>query len=132
MASIYHEKQSKQLCALHVLNNLFQVFFCFDTFFSKFDLIFAQEKAFSKPDLDEICLQLAPDSNSWWNPHRSPIGLGNYDINVIMAALTIKDYQAVWFDKRRSVQKMKMILLLCETNFHYVVPKFVSLGTLTY
>ena len=132
MASIYHEKQSKQLCALHVLNNLFQVFFCFDTFFSKFDLIFAQEKAFSKPDLDEICLQLAPDSNAWWNPHRSPIGLGNYDINVIMAALTIKDYQAVWFDKRRSVQKMKMILLLCETNVHYVVPKFVSLGTLTY
>ena len=111
MASIYHEKQSKQLCALHVLNNLFQVFFFVLTpFFSKFDLIFAQEKAFSKPDLDEICLQLAPDSNSWWNPHRSPIGLGNYDINVIMAALTIKDYQAVWFDKRRSVQNMILLL----------------------
>ena len=88
----------------------FKYSFVLTPFFPSFDLIFAQEKAFSKPDLDEICLQLAPDSNSWWNPHRSPIGLGNYDINVIMAALTIKDYQAVWFDKRRSVQKMKMIL----------------------
>ena len=67
----------------------FKYSFVLTQFFSKFDLIFAQEKAFSKPDLDEICLQLAPDSNSWWNPHRSPIGLGNYDINVIMAALTI-------------------------------------------
>ena len=24
---VYHERQSKQLCALHVLNNLFQVIF---------------------------------------------------------------------------------------------------------
>jgi len=86
---VYHERQSKQLCALHVLNNLFQ------------------EKAFSKVELDDICLQLAPDSNSWWNPHRSPLGLGNYDVNVMMAALQIKDYQAIWFDKRKSIDQLQ-------------------------
>lgn len=37
---LYHEKQVKELCALHALNNLFQ-----------------DKKAFSKKDLDEICLK---------------------------------------------------------------------------
>jgi len=78
---VYHERQSRQLCALHVLNNLLQ------------------EKAFNKSDLDEICLQL--NDSQWWNPHRSPLGLGNYDVNVMMAALQLKEYQAVWFDKRK-------------------------------
>ena len=36
---IYHEKQVKELCALHTLNNLFQ------------------EKFYSKALLDEICVQ---------------------------------------------------------------------------
>ena len=38
---IYHEKQSRQLCALHSLNNLFQ-----------------QPGAFRKKDLDTICYKL--------------------------------------------------------------------------
>ena len=37
---VYHEKQSRALCALHALNNLFQ-----------------DGKAFSKSDLDNICYQ---------------------------------------------------------------------------
>jgi len=36
---IYHEKQSRELCALHALNNLFQ-----------------DRHAFTKRDLDNICL----------------------------------------------------------------------------
>lgn len=36
--NIYHEKQSKELCALHALNNLFQ-----------------DEKAFTKSELDNMC-----------------------------------------------------------------------------
>ena len=35
---IYHEKQARELCALHALNNLFQ-----------------DDQAFSKSDLDNIC-----------------------------------------------------------------------------
>jgi hypothetical protein len=38
LESIYHEKQCKQLCALHALNNLFQ-----------------SVNAFTKTDLDVIC-----------------------------------------------------------------------------
>ena len=36
--TVYHERQSKELCALHALNNLFQ-----------------NEKAYTKKDLDDIC-----------------------------------------------------------------------------
>ena len=44
---------------------------------------------------------MSPDT--WFmNPHKSALGLGNYDINVIMKALQDKGFEAVWFDKRRS------------------------------
>ncbi|KAJ8722955.1 hypothetical protein PYW07_004135 [Mythimna separata] len=80
--TIYHEKQVKELCALHALNNLFQT-----------------RGTYSKTELDAICSRLSP--NVWINPHRSMLGLGNYDINVIMAALQKKGCEAVWFDKRK-------------------------------
>lgn len=54
---------------------------------------------FLKQDLDNICLELCPDA--WINPHRSILGLGNYDINVIMKALLTKDCETEWFDKRK-------------------------------
>ncbi|XP_072943797.1 josephin-2 [Epargyreus clarus] len=79
---IYHEKQVKELCALHALNNLFQT-----------------RNTYSKSELDTICSRLSP--NVWINPHRSMLGMGNYDINVIMAALQKKGCEAVWFDKRK-------------------------------
>lgn len=79
---IYHEKQIKELCALHALNNLFQ-----------------QRHFFSKLELDSVCHSLSPDV--WINPHKSFLGLGNYDINVIMKALQSKGLETVWFDKRK-------------------------------
>ena len=102
MANIYHERQSRQLCALHVLNNLLQVnvFPEYQSLESHALSFCFKEKAFTKLELDDICTHLAPDSH-WWNPHRSPLGLGNYDVNVMMAALQSKDCQAVWFDKRK-------------------------------
>ncbi|XP_055949976.1 josephin-1-like isoform X2 [Argiope bruennichi] len=80
--NIYHEKQVKELCALHALNNLFQ-----------------DKNAFNKQILDNICHSLSPDNLV--NPHKSLLGLGNYDVNVLMAALQIKGYEAMWFDKRK-------------------------------
>lgn len=74
--------QIKELCALHSLNNLFQ-----------------DSGAFAKSELDSICHALAPDN--WFNPHKSVLGTGNYDINVIMAALVTKGCGVVWFDKRK-------------------------------
>jgi josephin len=38
--AIYHEKQSKEMCALHALNNLFQ-----------------DPNAFSRKQLDEMCFK---------------------------------------------------------------------------
>lgn len=35
-------------------------------------------------------------------PHKkSMLGNGNYDVNVIMAALQTRGFEAVWWDKRR-------------------------------
>ncbi|XP_076666009.1 josephin domain containing isoform X1 [Andrena cerasifolii] len=81
--SIYHERQLNELCALHALNNLFQ------------------KKGYTKEELDQICYSLSPDV--WINPHKSLLGIGNYDINVIMAALQRRGREAVWFDKRRDL-----------------------------
>lgn len=86
---IYHEKQVKELCALHALNNLFQ-----------------QQNSFTKSQLDVICHTLSP--NVWINPHKSMLGLGNYDINVIMKALQAKGCEAIWFDKRRDPSCLNM------------------------
>lgn len=80
--TIYHERQVRELCALHALNNLFQ-----------------DRTAFSKNELDSICHTLSPEN--WINPHRSILGLGNYDINVIMSALQSRGYDMIWFDKRK-------------------------------
>jgi len=87
--SVYHEKQVRQMCALHVLNNLFQ-----------------DPQAFTKADLDGICNELDPES--WINPHKSAMGLGNYDVNVIMMALQTRGFKAVWFDKRKSVEALHL------------------------
>lgn len=57
---------------------------------------------FAKSELDEICAQLSPDE--WINPHKSMLGLGQYDVNVIMSALQLRGYEAIWFDKRKWVQ----------------------------
>ena len=78
---IYHERQRLMLCAVHSLNNLFQ-----------------DRNAYSKEDLDAISYQLSPDA--FVNPHKNMLGLGNYDVNVMMVALQLKNYEVVWFDKR--------------------------------
>ncbi|KAK6638351.1 hypothetical protein RUM44_008780 [Polyplax serrata] len=88
MTDIYHEKQVKELCALHALNNLFQ------------------NKTYDKKELDGICETLAP--NSWFNPHKSVLGLGNYDINVILIALQSRGYEGIWFDKRKDPQTINL------------------------
>ena len=78
---VYHERQRKMLCAVHTLNNLFQ-----------------EKDAYSKADLDAISYNLSPEK--FVNPHKNVLGLGNYDVNVLMAALQLRDYEVVWFDKR--------------------------------
>ncbi|XP_053207612.1 josephin-2-like [Panonychus citri] len=82
MVTIYHEKQRKQLCALHSINNLLQ------------------GNYFNQQDLDSICLRLSPERQIL-NPHRSLFGLGNYDVNVLITALQSKGFETIWFDQRK-------------------------------
>ena len=61
-------------------------------------IVFQDPKAYSKETLDNISYSLSPDT--YVNPHKNPVGLGNYDVNVVMAALDLKGHEAIWFDKR--------------------------------
>ncbi|KAI9002943.1 Machado-joseph disease protein MJD [Hyaloraphidium curvatum] len=105
MAEIYHERQSLQLCCQHALNNLLQ------------------KKTFTKADLDRISVKLHSASMAMardggggrpsakrffrqlfsFNQHRSVLGTGYYDVNVLEAALLNQGLDLEWFDMRRSV-----------------------------
>ncbi|KAL0985170.1 hypothetical protein UPYG_G00153690 [Umbra pygmaea] len=102
---VFHEKQRLELCAIHALNNVLQ------------------ERVFTKETADDICKRLAPQCVV--NPHRSMLGTGNYDVNVIMAALQSRDLAAVWWDKRRTVQSLCVDKV---QGFILNVPSRVSLG----
>ncbi|XP_007649016.1 josephin-2 isoform X2 [Cricetulus griseus] len=105
--SVYHERQRLELCAVHALNNVLQ------------QQLFSQEAA------DEICKRLAPDSRL--NPHRSLLGTGNYDVNVIMAALQGLGLAAVWWDRRRPLSQLALPQVL---GLILNLPSPVSLGLL--
>ncbi|WKY16169.1 hypothetical protein Q1695_001113 [Nippostrongylus brasiliensis] len=93
LVKMYHERQSRQMCLVHALNALFQ------------------KPQFTAESLDTICYSL--NDSRWFNPHRSMIGLGNYDANVLMSALALHDYQV--FNVLQIVQ------------FFFNVPSFVPL-----
>ncbi|VDO94066.1 unnamed protein product [Heligmosomoides polygyrus] len=84
---MYHERQSRQMCLVHALNGLLQ------------------RPHFTPEALDEICYSL--NDSRWFNPHRSMLGLGNYDANVLMSALAMHDYNVVWFDGRLPVERIR-------------------------
>ncbi|XP_037676234.1 josephin-2 isoform X1 [Choloepus didactylus] len=69
---------------------------------------------------------LAPDSRL--NPHRSLLGTGNYDVNVIMAALQGLGLAAVWWDRRRPLSQLVLPQVL---GLILNLPSPVSLGLLS-
>uniref|UniRef100_A0A8C5QPI6 Josephin-2 n=1 Tax=Leptobrachium leishanense TaxID=445787 RepID=A0A8C5QPI6_9ANUR len=103
--SVFHERQRLELCAVHALNNLLQ------------------RPEISQQLAEDICRGLAPDSMI--NPHRSFLGTGNYDVNVIMAALQTLDYAAVWWDKRKSLDSLVLSEIF---GFILNIPSAISLG----
>ncbi|XP_037320071.2 josephin-1 [Pungitius pungitius] len=107
--AIYHEKQRRELCALHALNNVFQ-----------------DGAAFSRDALQEIYQRLSP--GTLVTPHKkSMLGNGNYDVNVIMAALQTRGFEAVWWDKRRDVSSIELSHV---TGFILNVPSNLRWGPL--
>ncbi|UMM21581.1 hypothetical protein L5515_003197 [Caenorhabditis briggsae] len=85
--NLYHEKQKLQYCLIHTVNNILQ------------------KKEFDATKMDEICYGM--NESKWFNPHRSWIGTGNYDANILMASLQKHNLKVVWFDKRLGVEKIK-------------------------
>ncbi|VDN03250.1 unnamed protein product [Thelazia callipaeda] len=85
---LYHEKQQLQLCLLHTLNTLLQ------------------KNEFKKNDLD--CIAESLHDSRWFNRHRSLLGLGNYDVNVLIAALEMKNLTLKWFDSRYSTANLNL------------------------
>ncbi|KAL6967650.1 ubiquitinyl hydrolase 1 [Sarracenia purpurea var. burkii] len=88
---VYHERQRLQFCLLHSLNNLFQ-----------------EKDAFTRENLNAIAEKLVvddPDKGKWtplsviFKPHHNAF-TGNYDINVLIAALEEKGKRVNWHDRR--------------------------------
>ena len=82
---MYHERQRWSLCGVHAVNNVLQ------------------EPKYTKSDFDTVCLELAPDQH-WLNPHRSMLGIGNYDVNVLMVLLERAKMQVQWQDGRKELE----------------------------
>ncbi|ESR38276.1 Josephin-like protein [Citrus sinensis] len=96
---IYHERQKLQFCLLHSLNNLFQ-----------------QEGAFTRASLNEIAEKLVldyPNKQTWtplsvvFKPHHNAL-TGNYDINVLIAALEGRGKSVVWHDRRNEASAIDL------------------------
>lgn len=91
-SEVYHERQKLQFCLVHSLNSLFQ-----------------QKDAFTREKLNGISERLALEDSStetWtpfsvlFKPHHN-VFTGNYDINVLIAALEEKGKSVVWHDRRK-------------------------------
>jgi len=89
--AVYHERQRWQLCGVHAVNNLLQ------------------RDAFSKADFDALCEEMDPRPAGLrgllhFNAHRENVlGLGNFDVNVCLRALSSQDYRFRWFDARQRI-----------------------------
>ncbi|XP_021715490.1 josephin-like protein [Chenopodium quinoa] len=99
-SGIYHERQRLQFCLLHALNNLFQ-----------------EKVAFSRTDLDGIAeeLNLGDPTPVNWNPisvvfkpHHN-LFTGNYDVNVLIAAIERKGKNIVWHDRRNGASSISVL-----------------------
>ena len=82
----YFERQSRQLCLKHTLNNLFQ------------------RHVVSGAELDAIAAQL-PGGSRWFGPHRT-VWLGNYDVSVVELSLARNGKVCCpWLEPKRHLQQ---------------------------
>lgn len=86
---VYHEKQYLWRCGLHAVNALLQ------------------KRAFTAADFGEIADGLVVGSRMpWSHPHRSVLGIGDYDVNVLMCALEKTGLRAEWLSKKVALQSV--------------------------
>ncbi|KAI0978362.1 hypothetical protein GJ496_002608 [Pomphorhynchus laevis] len=103
---IYFERQSKQMCAKHAINNILQC------------------SAITHKTLDDISIDLC-DSSRWLNPHKSVLGLGNYDVNVIECAFQRQNLELRWFDQRKAFSELDVD----SNNLVGLLANVTSIGT---
>ncbi|KAJ2722997.1 Josephin-2 [Coemansia sp. Benny D115] len=87
---IYHERQSFWLCAKHSLNNALQ------------------QELYTHADLERVARYLHeqhPEEGGWlkFNSHKNFLGFGDYDVNVITAALHEHALDLAWHDNRTPI-----------------------------
>ena len=86
---LYHEKQSTLKCAIHAVNNMLQ------------------QPVYNKNSFDQIAKELykkeqeEKNSEIIFNPYKSSLGLGNYDVSVIEIAFLKRDFILQWLDLRK-------------------------------
>lgn len=88
MPDLYHERQSLSLCAIHAVNNLLQ------------------HQRYTKLDFDQVCLQLSP--SVLFNPHRSILRIGNFDVNVVSMLLQQNGSSVAWHDARTALDAARL------------------------
>lgn len=91
-AYIHHERQSRLLCGLHALNCLLQREF---------------GPHFTKADLDLLCDELDPPRCCHVNRHRHWAGMGDYDVNVLLYALSSRGLESAWWDARLPASRLR-------------------------
>ncbi|OSX74353.1 hypothetical protein BU14_0293s0024 [Porphyra umbilicalis] len=90
---VYHERQQLSRCAVHAVNHLLG------------------GPVYSASDFDALCEQMT--ASRWVNPHRSLIPyVGNYDLNVITAALAQASppHTLRWHDARHPLSSLPLDL----------------------
>ncbi|PRP89450.1 josephin-1-like [Planoprotostelium fungivorum] len=63
------------------------------------------------------------------NPHKSPLGTGNYDANVIFSAIKSKGLDTIWFDRRKSPSTIdfdNIMGLLINSSTHHLFGMFTT------
>jgi josephin len=92
-ATMYHERQSLQLCGVHCINAMLQ------------------RCVYTQAAMDAIAESMDPSSSMFHiNAHRSMFGLGNYDANVILKALGDHGFDYQYFDARQPLASLQAVL----------------------
>ncbi|CAN8068657.1 unnamed protein product [Agarophyton chilense] len=89
---VYSERQSRFRCGLHAINALLKY------------------PAYTPASLDAIADDLrsyhGANTNHFRHPHRSMLGMGDYDINVLLVALQQHGMSARWFSQKQQIQSV--------------------------
>lgn len=95
----YHEKQVRQLCALHSLNSLFGGPVFTKAMLDQIDSWMLQQRLTTPGGVDREEKKSA---------QKSVFGFGNYDVNVIMLAVQARECEALWWNRKRDVSRLNL------------------------